>query len=85
MSTDPKESANPRQQSQTFWWTIGFILLIQGFGSGITDLIWHHPFGVSSLVIYLGAPNWVSWLFGLAGAAAVTLAMRREAAERDPK
>ncbi|MFI1913287.1 hypothetical protein [Nocardia sp. NPDC020380] len=82
MSTDPKESANSKQQSQTVWWTIGFVLLIQGFGSGITDLLWHHSFGVSGLVIRMGAPVWISWLIGVAGVAAVAVAMRREAAEK---
>lgn len=78
MSTDPKESANTERRSQTVWWTIGFVLLIQGFGSGITELLWHHSFGVSGLLIALGAPVWISWPIGAVGAAAVTVAMRRE-------
>ena len=63
-------------------WIIGAVLMVQGFGSALTEAVWHSSFGVSGILIGgFGAPAWVSWAIGAAGTAllawAAVLATRR--------
>ncbi|MVU76425.1 hypothetical protein GPX89_04105 [Nocardia sp. ET3-3] len=64
------------KDSERLWWTVGAILTIQGFGSGITEMLWGHSFGVAGLVIHYGAPIWTSWVVGALGVAGIGWAIR---------
>ncbi|MEV5975870.1 hypothetical protein [Streptomyces sp. NPDC052114] len=61
----------------------GFILLVQGFGSAITESGWDTRFGVSALLREAGAPGWTDLAIGALGcvllAAAARGRMRRNA------
>ncbi|MEC3915167.1 hypothetical protein [Nocardia sp. CDC160] len=67
-----------KKKDEKLWWTVGLILVIQGFGAGITDLVWRHPFGLPALAIHYGAPTWITWVVGALGVAAVAWAIYRE-------
>ncbi|MFI0448941.1 hypothetical protein [Actinomadura sp. 6N118] len=55
---------------RTALWWMGLIFTIQGFGSGITEALWHESFGVSGVLIgSFDAPAAVSWLIGVIGSA----------------
>lgn len=60
-------STSKAGSSHNTWWIIAVILLVQGFGSGITEAFWQSSFGVSGILVGLGAPTWVSWPIGIAG------------------
>ena len=56
-------------------WIIGAILTVQGFGSALTEAVWHSSFGVSGILIGgFGAPEWISWPIGAIGAAVLAWA-----------
>ncbi|WP_158886701.1 hypothetical protein [Amycolatopsis anabasis] len=52
---------------RTALWIVGVLLLVQGFGSALTESLWHSSFGVSGILVGLGAPTWISWVLGGAG------------------
>ncbi len=67
---------------RTTLWIIGVLGTVQGFGSALTEAVWHSSFGVSGILIGgFGAPTWVSWVIGVVGAVtllwAATLTARR--------
>ncbi|MBL1079159.1 hypothetical protein JK358_32620 [Nocardia sp. 2] len=55
------------ESAHNTWWIVAVILLVQGFGSAVTELVRHSSFGVSGILVGLGAPTWVSWPIGVAG------------------
>ncbi|WP_232534853.1 hypothetical protein [Nocardia terpenica] len=70
MVTDGDEGTGAdKKKSETVLWTVAVVLLIQGFGSGVTELLWRHSFGVSGILIHVGAPTWTSWVIGVVGLA----------------
>ncbi|MFD4635445.1 hypothetical protein ACFVYR_35455 [Streptomyces sp. NPDC058284] len=54
----------------------GFILLIQGFGSAITEAGWDTGFGVSAVLREAGAPAWTDLVVGALGCALLAAAAR---------
>lgn len=47
---------------------VGGLLLIQGWGSAITEYFWHHSFGVTALIDHLvRLPWWGGLLIGVVG------------------
>ncbi|MGY2061437.1 hypothetical protein ACW9HQ_41745 [Nocardia gipuzkoensis] len=74
--------ADKGKQEQTVLWTVGLILLVQGFGSGVTEAVWRHSFGVSGILIHYGAPVWTSWIIGVVGLAVCGWAFQVERAKR---
>ncbi|MCM6776424.1 hypothetical protein NDR87_20990 [Nocardia sp. CDC159] len=74
--------ADRGKQEQAVLWTVGLILLVQGFGSALTEALWQHSFGVSGILIHYGAPVWSSWIIGVVGLAVVGWAIRAERANR---
>jgi hypothetical protein len=56
------------RQAQGARLIVGLILLVQGFGSAITEANWHSSFGVAGLLHWAGAPNWTDLLIGTLGA-----------------
>ncbi|WP_063795426.1 hypothetical protein [Streptomyces silaceus] len=61
----------------------GVILVVQGFGSAITEAGWDTSFGVSALLREAGAPAWTDLVVGALGCALLAVAvhgrMRRQA------
>jgi hypothetical protein len=62
-------------------WLFGAILVIQGFGSAITEAGWNTSFGVAGLLRAADVPEWGSLLVGCAGAALLGTAARRHFAK----
>ncbi|WPO73928.1 MULTISPECIES: hypothetical protein [unclassified Streptomyces] len=62
----------------------GCILLVQGFGSAVTEAAWDTSFGVSALLREAHAPAWTDLLVGVAGCVLLALAARRRIARRTP-
>ncbi|MFK4064432.1 hypothetical protein [Streptomyces sp. NPDC029674] len=54
----------------------GVILLVQGFGSAITESAWDTSFGVSAVLRKAGAPGWTDLVVGAAGCALLAAAAR---------
>ncbi|MFI1676646.1 hypothetical protein [Streptomyces sp. NPDC020607] len=54
----------------------GVILLVQGFGSAITEAGWDTSFGVSAVLREAGAPAWVDLVVGAVGCALLAAAAR---------
>ncbi|AHH98041.1 hypothetical protein [Kutzneria albida] len=64
-------------------WIVGLLCLVQGFGSALTEVLWHTSFGVSGILIGLfGAPTWISWVIGVLGAVLLAWAAFGAAASR---
>lgn len=64
------------------WWIIGAVLVVQGFGSAVTEAAWDTSFGVSALLREADVPVWGTLLVGVAGLAVLGVAARRRAAKR---
>ncbi|WP_188189444.1 hypothetical protein [Nonomuraea sp. SYSU D8015] len=67
-----------RRQSpaaQSARWILGILLLVQGFGSAITQTLWDTSFGVAGLLRAAGLPPWTDLLLGAAGAVLLTWAL----------
>lgn len=61
-------SARTRTGLLNTLWVVGVLFVVQGFGSALTEAVWHSSFGVSGVLIGgLGAPTSVSWAIGAAG------------------
>ncbi|MGW2327739.1 hypothetical protein ACWC5C_18465 [Streptomyces sp. NPDC001700] len=67
---------------QGLLWLFGAILVIQGFGSAITEAGWDTSFGVAGLLRAAHLPEWVTLLVGFAGVALLGMAARRQHARR---
>ena len=67
---------------QGLLWLFGAILVIQGFGSAITEAWWDTSFGVAGLLRAAHMPEWVTLLVGFAGSALLGMAARRHCARR---
>ncbi|MEU7528182.1 hypothetical protein AB0A74_20810 [Saccharothrix sp. NPDC042600] len=69
----------------TALWVLGGVLFVQGFGSAVTEALWHTSFGVSALLRAAGAPPWSDFVVGALGVALLAWALvrtRREPARR---
>ncbi|MER7185504.1 hypothetical protein ABT404_39605 [Streptomyces hyaluromycini] len=67
---------------QGLLWLFGAILVIQGFGSAVTEAGWGTSFGVAGLLRAARMPEWVTLLVGFAGMALLGMAARRHFAKR---
>ncbi|MFC9128252.1 hypothetical protein ACFT4A_15550 [Streptomyces sp. NPDC057099] len=67
---------------QGLLWLFGAILVIQGFGSAITEAGWDTSFGVAGLLRAAHMPEWTTLLVGVAGLALLGTAARRHHARR---
>ncbi|MEU7578956.1 hypothetical protein AB0B50_15290 [Streptomyces sp. NPDC041068] len=54
----------------------GFILVVQGFGSAVTESGWNTSFGVSALLREAGAPAWTDLAVGAVGCVLLAAAAR---------
>jgi hypothetical protein len=63
-------------------WLFGAILVIQGFGSAITEAGWDTSFGVAGLLRAAHTPEWATLLVGFAGVALLGTAARRHCTRR---
>ncbi|MFD9905041.1 hypothetical protein [Streptomyces sp. NPDC059063] len=59
---------------------IGLVLLVQGFGSAVTEAAWDTSFGVTALLREAGAPAWCDLVLGALGAAVLAWGMCRRLA-----
>lgn len=62
---------------QGLLWLFGFILVVQGFGSAVTEAGWDTSFGVAGLLRAAHMPERATLLVGIAGVALLGTAMRR--------
>ncbi|MFE0178805.1 hypothetical protein ACFWZ2_41525 [Streptomyces sp. NPDC059002] len=62
----------------------GFILLVQGFGSAITESGWGTSFGVSAVLREAGAPGWTDLVVGALGCALLAAAARARLLRKTP-
>ncbi|MGP3976203.1 hypothetical protein ACTWQF_19805 [Streptomyces sp. 8N114] len=60
----------------------GTILVVQGFGSAITEAGWDTSFGVAGLLRAADLPEWATLLVGFAGAALLAVVARRNYARK---
>ncbi|MFJ9179602.1 PEP-CTERM sorting domain-containing protein [Streptomyces sp. NPDC102360] len=67
---------------QGLLWLFGAILVVQGFGSAVTEAGWDTSFGVAALMRAAHVPEWATLLVGLAGLALLGMAARRRRAGR---
>ncbi|MET9362328.1 hypothetical protein ABZX93_15605 [Streptomyces sp. NPDC006632] len=78
-----KQLKKPDNSSgEGLFWLFGAILVIQGFGSAITEAGWGTSFGVAGLLRAARVPEWGTLLVGFAGAALLAAAARRHYARR---
>ncbi|GAB2989480.1 hypothetical protein [Saccharothrix stipae] len=64
-------------------WVLGAVLVVQGFGSAVTEALWRTSFGVSGLLRVAGAPTWSDLVVGALGAALLVHGLiRREAGKK---
>ncbi|MFH9575627.1 hypothetical protein ACH4MG_34450 [Streptomyces sp. NPDC017454] len=73
---------------QGLLWLFGAILVIQGFGSAITEAGWDTSFGIAGLMQAAHMPEWTTLLVGFAGLTLLAMAARRhnvrKRADRQP-
>jgi hypothetical protein len=67
---------------QGLLWLFGAILVIQGFGSAITEAGWDTSFGVAGLMRAAHMPEWTTLLVGFAGLVLLGMAARRHHTRR---
>jgi hypothetical protein len=64
-------------------WVLGAVLVVQGFGSAVTEALWRTGFGVSGLLRAAGVPTWSDLVVGALGAALLVHGLiRREARKK---
>ncbi len=78
---EPDKSAKG-SSGQRLLWLFGAILVVQGFGSAVTEAGWDTSFGVAGLLRAAHMPEWVTLLVGFVGVALLGVAARRHYAER---
>ncbi|MGD6752749.1 hypothetical protein [Streptomyces sp. BH105] len=66
---------------QGLLWLFGTILVVQGFGSAVTEAGWDTSFGVAALMRAAHVPEWATLLVGLAGVSLLGMAARRQYAK----
>lgn len=75
-----------RQHRQSSWqrtrWLLGVILLVQGFGSALTEALWSTSFGVAGLLRGAGLPQWTDLVVGAVGAVLLGWAQVARGTER---
>ncbi|MFE0733895.1 hypothetical protein [Streptomyces sp. NPDC058855] len=67
---------------QGLLWLFGAILVVQGFGSALTEAGWDTSFGVAGLMRAAHMPVWTTLLVGLAGVVLLGVAARRHHARK---
>ncbi|MCX4834583.1 hypothetical protein OG746_38435 [Streptomyces sp. NBC_01016] len=80
MTKQPKRPNS--SSSKGLLWLFGAILVVQGFGSAITEAGWDTTFGVSALLRAAHLPEWTTLLVGLAGVVLLGMAARSHYARR---
>ncbi len=63
-----KSTQTPRPTAQSARWLFGTLLLVQGFGSAITEALSGTSFGVAGLLRAAGLPHGTDFVLGGAGA-----------------
>ena len=63
-----KTTQTQRSTAQSARWLLGTLLLVQGFGSALTETLRGTSFGVAGLLRAAGLPHWTDFLLGGAGA-----------------
>ncbi|MGW2224999.1 hypothetical protein [Streptomyces formicae] len=77
MSTRPHATQPKKSSAGGLLALFGLILVVQGFGSAITESGWNTSFGVSALLREANAPEWTDLLVGALGCVLLALAARR--------
>ncbi|GAA4335157.1 hypothetical protein GCM10023086_67440 [Streptomyces venetus] len=80
MAKQFKKSDN--YSGQGLLWLFGAILVIQGFGSALTEARWDTSFGVAGLLRAAHVPEWGTLLVGCAGVGLLAAAAHRHQASR---
>jgi hypothetical protein len=62
-----KTTQTRQTAAQSARWLIGTLLLVQGFGSAITEALNGTSFGVAGLLRAAGLPHWTDFVLGAAG------------------
>ncbi|ADD45363.1 hypothetical protein [Stackebrandtia nassauensis] len=78
MATDHPD----RDGWQSTRWVIGLVLFVQGFGSAITESLWHTSFGAAALLRSAGLPQWTDLLVGAVGVGLLVWAAARARSRR---
>lgn len=73
-----------RTSGQSALWLIGVVLLVQGFGSAVTEAVWSTSFGVAGLLRAASLPGWTDLVVGGLGAGLLITAIVRSRASRRP-
>ncbi|MGP3988387.1 hypothetical protein [Streptomyces sp. 3N207] len=60
----------------------GTILVVQGFGSAVTEAGWDTSFGVAGLLRAAHLPEWATLLVGFAGTALLAVVGRRHSTRK---
>lgn len=63
-----KTTQTQRSTAQSARWLLGTLLLVQGFGSALTQALSSTSFGVAGLLRAAGLPHWTDFVLGGAGA-----------------
>ncbi|MGK5672341.1 hypothetical protein ACSNOB_05785 [Micromonospora sp. URMC 106] len=72
--TPSQKDGGAAQQAR---WLLGVLLLVQGFGSALTEALRGTSFGVAGLLRAAGLPEWTDYLVGAAGAVLLVWAALR--------
>ncbi|SHF91033.1 hypothetical protein [Streptoalloteichus hindustanus] len=59
---------------------LGVVLVVQGFGSAVTEALWQNSFGASALLRAAGAPGWSDFVVGALGVVLLGCALVRRGA-----
>lgn len=62
-----KTTQTQRTAAQSVRWLLGTLLLVQGFGSALTEAFRGTSFGVAGLLRAAGLPHWTDFVLGGAG------------------
>ncbi len=71
-----------KSTGQGLLWLFGAILVVQGFGSAVTEAGWDTSFGVAGLLRAAHLPEWVTLAVGLAGIGLLAAASYRHHVRR---
>lgn len=84
MSAQPNATRSKKSSAGGLLALFGFILVVQGFGSAITESGWDTGFGVSALLREANAPAWTDLVVGALGCVLLAVAARRRFTRQTP-